>query len=180
MRVTNGSAVSTASTPPDLMMSAMVGKVTSTKLTPLGSTPFSTSHFTNSTCRKALRPGAPTFLPTKSFGSLMVMPLRTKAVMLPFETGLMTDGAGNGDEVEAAVDGLQEHGRGRAADLDRVRQDRGRNVRVDADRRHLDFKPVLFEDAFVDRDHGGGAIRRRGAADLDLGLRQSGAGQRQR
>ena len=91
MRVTNGSAVSTASTPPDLMMSDMVGKVTSTKLTLLGSTPFSTSHFTNSTCRKALRPGAPTFLPTKSFGSLMVMPLRTKAVMLPFETGLMTD-----------------------------------------------------------------------------------------
>ena len=91
MRVTNGSAVSTASTPPDLMMSDMVGKVTSTKLTLLGSTPFSTSHFTNSTCRKALRPGAPTFLPTKSFGSLMVMPLRTKAVMLPFVTGLMIE-----------------------------------------------------------------------------------------
>ena len=90
MRVTNGSAVSTASTPPDLMMSDMVGKVTSTKLTLLGSTPFSTSHFTNSTCRKAFRPGAPTFLPTKSFGSLMVMPLRTKAVMLPFDIGLIT------------------------------------------------------------------------------------------
>src|SRR6185312_7207184 len=90
MRVTNGSAVSTASTPPDLMMSAMVGKVTSTKLTLLGSTPFSTSHFTNSTCRKAFKPGAPTFLPTKSFGSLMVMPLRTKAVMLPFDTGFIT------------------------------------------------------------------------------------------
>src|SRR5438552_2003893 len=90
MRVTNGSAVSTASTPPDLMMSDMVGKVTSTKLTLLGSTPFSTSHFTNSTCRKAFSPGAPTFLPAKSFGSLMAMPLRTKAVMLPFDTGLIT------------------------------------------------------------------------------------------
>src|SRR5689334_10928933 len=90
MRVTNGSAVSTASTPPDLMMSAMVGKVTSTKLTLLRSTPFSTSHFTNSTCRKAFSPGAPTFLPTKSFGSLMVTPLRTKAVMLPFDTGFIT------------------------------------------------------------------------------------------
>src|SRR5215212_1592068 len=90
MRVTNGSAVSTASTPPDLMMSIMVGNVTSTKLTPLGSTPFSTSHFTNRTCRNAFSPGAPTFLPTKSFGSLMVMPLRTKAVILPFDTGLIT------------------------------------------------------------------------------------------
>src|ERR1051325_3554168 len=71
MRVMKGSPVKTTSTPPDLMMSAMVGNDTSTKLTLLGSTPFSTSHFTNSTCRKAPSPGAPTFLPTKSFGSLM-------------------------------------------------------------------------------------------------------------
>src|SRR5438876_24433 len=72
------------------MWSATVGEVTSTKVTLLGSTSFSTSHFTNSTCRNAVSPGAPTFLPTKSFGSLMVMPLRTKAVMLPFDTGLIT------------------------------------------------------------------------------------------
>src|SRR3984885_9479058 len=87
----NGSAVSTASTPPDLTMSAMVGNVTSTKLTLLGSTPFSTSHLTNSTCRNAPRPGAPTFLPMKSFGSLIVMPLRTKAAMLALEVGFMID-----------------------------------------------------------------------------------------
>src|SRR6202453_4480827 len=87
----NGSAVSTASTPPDLMMSAMVGNVTSTKFTLLGSTPFSTSQLTNSTCRKAPSPGAPTFLATKSLGSVMVMLLRTKAAMLALEVGFITD-----------------------------------------------------------------------------------------
>jgi hypothetical protein len=112
MRVTNGSAVSTASTPPDLMISDMVGKVTSTKLTLLGSTPFSTSHFTNSTCRKAFRPGARLSCrrnPRLLDGDAVADEGRDIAAR-----GRVHDRrAGDGDEVEAAVDGLQEHGRGR-------------------------------------------------------------------
>ena len=95
-------------------------------------------------------PGAPTFLPTKSFGSLIVMPLRTKAAMMPFGGRAHHGSAGDGDEIEAAIDRLQEDGRGRAADLDRIRGDRRRNVGVDADQRHLGVEAVLFENAFVD------------------------------
>src|SRR3954463_14665808 len=91
MRETNGSAVSTASTLPDLSTSFMVGNVTSTKLTFFGSTPFSTSHLTNSTCRNAPSPGAPTFLPTKSLASLASTPVRVKAAMVSFELLFMID-----------------------------------------------------------------------------------------
>ena len=83
-------------------------------------------------------------------------------------------GAGDRDEIEPAVDGLQEHRRGRPADLDRIGEDRGRDVRVDADQHHLGVEPMLFEDAFVDRDHRGGAVGGRGAADLDLRLGRAG------
>ena len=113
-------------------------------------------------------PGAPTFLPTKSFGSLIETPLRATAAIAVGLLRVHGRGARDRDEIEAAVDRLQEHGRRRAADLDRIGHDRRRNVGVDPDQGHVGVEAVLGEDALIARDHGGGAVARRRAGDLEL------------
>jgi hypothetical protein len=89
--------------------------------------------------------------------------------------------AGDRDEVEAAVDRLQEHRRGRAADLDRIGNDGGRDIRIDADQNHLGIEAVLWlKMPFIDRDHRRGAVGRRRAADLDFCLGAGGTGDQNR
>ncbi len=89
-------------------------------------------------------------------------------------------GAANCNQVQPTIGGLQEHRRCRTADLNRIGKDRGRNIRVDADQDHLGIKPMLFEDALIDRDHCGSAVGGGGAADLDLGLCMSRASRQNR
>ncbi len=120
-------------------------------------------------------PGAPTFLPTKSLASLIVHAVAGEGGDQAVGDGVHRRGAVDGDEIQAAVDGLQEHRRRRAADLDRIGDDRRRDVGVDADQRHVDVEAVLGEDALVARHHRRSAVGRRSAGDMHLDAVRRGA-----
>jgi len=82
----------------------------------------------------------------KSFGSLIVTPFRTKAGDVGVGGRVHDRRSGDCDQIESAIRRLQEHRRGRAADLDRIGEDRGRNIRIDADQYHLGVEAVPFKD----------------------------------
>jgi hypothetical protein len=76
--------------------------------------------------------------------------------------------AGDRDQVQAAVDRLEEHRDIGTADLDRLRHQRGRDVGVERDRHELDVEAVLGEDALVLGHEGGQELGDQAVADLEL------------
>ena len=169
MRVTNGSAVSTASTAPDFSASLIVGNVTSTKFTLFGVDALLDQPLAEEHVQEGADAGRADLLADEVLGGV----LDRDAVARDGRDRSVGDrvhdrSAGDRHEIEPAVDRLQEHCRGRAADLDRVRDDRRGNVGVDADQRHVGVEAVLGENALVARDHRRGAVAGRGAGDLEL------------
>ena len=98
-------------------MPSICGNWVSTNSTFFQSTPFMVSHSRNMTWRNAFKPGTPTFLPMKSEGCLMLESGRTTMPKLLSVFGGLGV-AGDGDDIEPAIDCLQQHRRGRHRDID--------------------------------------------------------------
>ena len=122
-------------------------------------------------------PGAPTFLPTKSSALTMA----TSALDHGAERLLVLvgeAGAGDGDVIEAAVDRLQQHRHGGAAEGDGVRLHGRRQLRIERHDLELDVEPALLEQALVHGDEARREVGRGRVADHDLGrLRRSAGGE---
>jgi len=86
--------------------------------------------------------------------------------------------ARDGDEIDAAVDGLQEHRRCGAGDLDGTGFQRRRHGGVEGDDLEVDVQPVFFEQPFVLGHHGGhvGVARRMAEHELFARRRSAGRG----